>query len=140
MKIPNRLKLIWWAVWHGYVPYTITRIGADQTKGYKQRWKLWLHKPYQNTLVVTADDMIRAGEPTGMHYDAMLADDIESTPVDPDIIDAVRDSPADPNDPDGPTLREVMPPGSFHYLPHEKMTREDRDAVILKDWKARNPK
>lgn len=143
MKIPNRLKLIWCALWYGRIRFSMTMVGRDQTKGYMQRWVFHVEEPGENFRVLRAADMVAGQAPVGMHYEGMLADDLESlerTPVDPDIIDAVRDSPANLDDPDGPTLREVQPPGSLHYLPHENMTREERDAVILKDWHKRHPK
>jgi len=160
------LKLIWFALWYGRIRFTVTLVGRDQTKGYMQRWVFHVDQPSQDFKVLRAADMLR--DPlTGDHYDAVVVDDIESpeqtyedmvahyrlhgvdirghepgeaVPVDPDIIDAVRDMPVDVNDPDGPTIRDVMPPGSVHYLPYKDMTWQEAEAFILKDWLRRHTK
>jgi len=136
MKIPNRLKLIWWAAWHGCVPFTITRVGADQTRGYKQRWKLNVDSPGCDIRIVTADDVERT---RGDRYDAIVMDDIMSRP-DPNeqpLVDELGPDRA-PSDYATRLRTRELPP--LKYLPHETMTQKERDELILKDWHKRNPK
>lgn len=142
MKIPRRLKLIWCALWYGRIRFTVTLVGRDQTKGYMQRWVFHVDQPSQDFKVLRGSDLMR-GPPVGDHYDAVVVDDLENcerTPVDVEAIEAVRDSPADLNDPDGPTLRDIMPPGSVHYVPHEGLTQQEVEEYILKDWLRRHTK
>ena len=148
----NRLKLIWFALWYGRIRFTVTLVGRDQTKGYMQRWVFHVDQPSQDFKVLRAADMLR--DPlTGDHYDAVVVDDIESPedefygmgPVDPDIIDAVRDSPANLHDLENLTIRDVVEAvglAPLHYLPDggRDLSREERDALILKDWEKRQPK
>lgn len=147
ISIRSRLRLAWCALWYGRIRFTITRFGSEQTKGYKHRWVEALEKPGEDFCIITAEDQMcgdaQSHEDLVAHYrDHFAGEDLQSeyTPIDPDIIDAVRDSPADPNDPEGPTIRDIAPPGSLHYMPHESMTDEERYAVMIEDWKRRQPK
>lgn len=143
MKIPNRLKLIWSALWHGYVIGTISLVGKDQTKGYQQRWVMRIYSPRQDLRVLIAADMMTR-PPVGDHYDAVVIDDLQCTPgvpVDPEIIQALRDSPAW-SDEDALTLGEVIEAEGRPPLDYvaEDATREEREAMISRSWDERHPK
>ncbi len=148
MKILSRLKLIWWAVWYGRIRFTVTRVGPDQTKGYKQRWVLELTAISEDFRVVTADDQVAADAQSHQdlvaHYRDHFADeDLQSEirPIVAEAIDAVRDTPSQNLDGSpGATIRQLTPRCDPLDYVDEDADADERERRIQQSFEDRQPK